>query len=154
VKQDAKDAVGIAENVRDYRREQRIGHSSSIQAASRLQHAVDGVDGTHYPKGTAIPQRADFNTLDNPFFWSDDHVRDGMKDGPAAGVHFVVFTPTSDDFHRGRLAMDGVMPDGTKLEFTPRARGQGFNSVLTTTHRQNFLVPPRRHRSFPLGELV
>ena len=22
------------------------------------------------PKGTAIPQRADFNTLDNPFFWS------------------------------------------------------------------------------------
>jgi hypothetical protein len=25
--------------------------------------------------------------------------------------------------------------------------------VLTTTHRQNFLVPPRRHRSFPLAEL-
>jgi len=25
--------------------------------------------------------------------------------------------------------------------------------VLTTTHRQNFLVPPRRHRSFPLSEL-
>jgi len=24
--------------------------------------------------------------------------------------------------------------------------------VLTTTHRQNFLVPPRRHRSFPLVE--
>ena len=154
VQQDAKDAVGIADNVRDYRREQRIGHSSSIQVASRLQHAVEGVDGTHYPKGTAIPHRADFNTLDNPFFWSADHERDGMKDGPAAGVHFVVFTPTSDDFHRGRLAMDGVMPDGTKLEFTPRARGQGFNSVLTTTHRQNFLVPPRRHRSFPLAELL
>ena len=154
VKQEAKDSVGIAENVRDYRREQRIGHSSSIQTASRLQHAVDGFDGTHYPKGTAIPHRADFNTLDNPFFWSADHERDGMKDGPAAGVHFVVFTPTSDDFHRGRLAMDGVMPDGTKLEFTPRARGQGFNSVLTTTHRQNFLVPPRRHRSFPLAEFV
>jgi hypothetical protein len=154
VKQDAKDAVGVAENVRDYRREQRIGHSSSIQAASRLQRAVVGVDGTRYPKGTAIPQRADFNTLDNPFFWSADPERDGMKDGPAAGVHFVVFTPTSDDFHRGRLAMDGVMPDGTKLAFTPRARGQGFNSVLTTTHRQNFLVPPRRHRSFPLAELL
>ena len=154
VKQDAKDAVGIAENVRDYRREQRIGHSSSIQVASRLQHAVVGADGTRYPKGTAIPHRADFNTLDNPFFWSADHERDGMKDGPAAGVHFVVFTPTSDDFHRGRLAMDGVMPDGTKLEFTPRARGQGFNSVLTTTHRQNFLVPPRRHRSVPLAEFL
>lgn len=154
VKQDAKDAVGVAENVRDYRREQRIGHSSSIQVASRLQEAVVGTDGTAYPKGTAIPQRADFNTLDNPFFWSANHERDGMKEGPLAGVHFVVFTPTSDDFHRGRLAMDGVMPDGTKLEFTPRARGQGFNSVLTTTHRQNFLVPPRRHRSFPLAELL
>ncbi len=154
VKQPAEDAVGVAENVRDYRREQRIGHSSSIQAASRLQREVVGVDGTRYPKGTAVPQRADFNTLDNPFFWSADPAGDGMKDGPAAGVHFVVFTPTSDDFHRGRLAMDGVMPDGTKLEFTPRARGQGFNSVLTTTHRQNFLVPPRRHRSFPLAELL
>ena len=110
--------------------------------------------GTAYPKGTAIPQRADFNTLDNPFFWSANHELDGMKDGPSAGVHFVVFTPTSDDFHRGRLAMDGVMPDGTKLEFTPRARGQGFNSVLTTTHRQNFFVPPRRHRSFPLAEFL
>jgi hypothetical protein len=26
--------------------------------------------------------------------------------------------------------------------------------VLQTTHRQNFLVPPRRHRSFPLAELL
>jgi hypothetical protein len=69
-----------------------------------------------------------------------------------AGVHFVVFNPTSDDFHRNRRAMDGVFPDG-KLPFRPRARGQGFNAVLRTTHRQNFLVPPRRHRSFPLAEL-
>ena len=26
--------------------------------------------GRVYPKGTAVPHRADFNTLDNPFFWS------------------------------------------------------------------------------------
>jgi hypothetical protein len=50
--------------------------------------------------------------------------------------------------------MDGVLPDGTKLYFEPRDRGQGFNSVLRTTHRQNFLVPPRAHRSFPLVELL
>jgi hypothetical protein len=49
--------------------------------------------------------------------------------------------------------MDGHLPDGTKLEFEPFSRGQGFNLVLQTTHRQNFLVPPRRHRSFPLAEL-
>ena len=32
------------------------------------------------------------------------------------------------------------------------SRAQGLNAVLHTTHRQNFLVPPRRHRSFPLVE--
>jgi hypothetical protein len=154
VRQAPKDVVSAEQNADDYRRDGRIGHSAAIQTASRLQHDVVGADGTRYPKGTAIPHRADFNTLDNPFFWSASPDRDGMKPGPAAGLHFVVFNPTSDDFHRGRLAMDGVLPDGTKLEFTPRARGQGFNSVLTTTHRQNFLVPPRRYRSFPLAELL
>ena len=76
-----------------------------------------------------------------------------MSSQPAAGVHFVVFNPSSDDFERMRLAMDGVLPGGTRLQFRPRDRGQGFNSVLQTTHRQNFLVPPRRHRAFPLAEV-
>ena len=77
-----------------------------------------------------------------------------MGEGPAAGVHFVTFNPTSDDFARNRLAMDGHLPNGSRLPFEPRSRGQGFNSVLDTTHRQNFLVPPRAHRSFPLAELL
>lgn len=131
----------------------RFGHSASIQATSRLDRDVVGPDGTLYPKGTAIPQRADFNTLDNPFAWTAQPQRDQFTTEPAAGVHFVVFNPSSDDFARNRLAMDGVLPDGTKLSVPPRTRAQGFNSVLTTTHRQNFLVPPRRHRSFPLAEL-
>ena len=137
----------------DYHRTGRIGHSSSIQPTSRLERDVIAEDGTVYKRGTPIPQRVDFNTLDNPFAWSADPVRDAMKEGPAAGIHFVVFNPTSDDFHRNRLAMDGVLPDGTRLQFGKRSRLQGFNAVLQTTHRQNFLVPPRRHRSFPLAEL-
>ena len=72
-----------------------------------------------------------------------------MGDTPAAGVHFLVFNPTGDDFRRNRLAMDGVFPH-SKIELPPRGRNQGFNSILRTTHRQNFLVPPRRHRAFPL----
>jgi hypothetical protein len=149
------DSVARADEVRlDFRRLGRIGHSSSLQTTSRLQEDVRGLDGVLYSRGTAVPHRADFNTLDNPFFWSADPERDGMAEVPAAGVHFVVFNPTSDDFNRTRLAMDGVLPDGTKLPFEPRARGQGLNSVLRTTHRQNFLVPPRRHRSFPLVELL
>jgi hypothetical protein len=153
VPQQPDDVQTAPEVAHDYRRTLRIGHSGSIQTASRLQHAVRGADGTTYLKGTAIPQRADFNTLDNPFFWTAHPERDRYTERPAAGLHFVVFNPSSDDFKRNRLAMDGVLPDGTTLRFPPLSRGQGFNSVLATTHRQNFLVPPRRHRSFPLAEL-
>jgi hypothetical protein len=138
---------------RDFRRQGRIGHSSSLQPSTRLQEDYVADDGTVYKKGTAIPQRADFNTLDNPFAWSSRGDLDGMQPGPRAGLHFVVFNPSSDDFHRNRMAMDGRLPDGTKLPLEARARQQGFNSILRTTHRQNFLVPPRRHRSFPLAEL-
>jgi hypothetical protein len=153
VSQDGPHAASATDVINDFNREGRIGHSTSIQSASRLERDVVSEEGTVYRRGTAVPQRADFNTLDNPFAWSADPVRDGTKDAPAAGVHFVVFNPTSDDFNRNRLAMDGVLPDGTHLKFGLRDRNQGFNAVLTTSHRQNFLVPPRRHRSFPLAEL-
>ncbi|HKC21922.1 MAG TPA: hypothetical protein VKB64_05350 [Gaiellaceae bacterium] len=153
VAQPVRHAASSRSVERDFRRQGRIGHSASIQASSRLQHDYVGDDGTVYPKGTAIPQRADFNTLDNPFAWSARADADAMQSGPRAGLHFVVFNPSGDDFDRNRLAMDGVLPDGTKLPLEARAREQGFNSILRTTHRQNFLVPPRRHRSFPLAEL-
>ena len=153
VKQGPNDTESAAGVVRDYARHRTIGHSGSIQPASRLQRNVVGPDGILYERGTPIPHRADFNTLDNPFFFTAQPQRDGFQDAAAAGVHFVVFNPTSDDFNRGRLAMDGVMPDGKVLHFGHGSRGQGFNSVLSTTHRQNFLVPPRTHRSFPLSEL-
>jgi len=136
------------------RRSHRIGHSPAIQLTSRLTHDVTGADGTVYRTGEAIPQRADFNTLDNPFFWSADPDRDQWTPDAAAGLHFVVFSPTSDDFKRNRLAMDGVLPDGQRLPLAPRDPGQGINSVLTTTHRQSFLVPPRVHRAFPLVEFL
>ncbi len=148
VRQAPQDVASPASVERDFRSARTIGHSAAIQTSSRLQADQLAEDGTLYRKGTAVPHRADFNTLDNPFFWPADPAAQ-----PQAGVHFVVFNPTSDDFHRNRLAMDGVLPDGTRLPFQPRQRGQGFNDVLRTTHRQNFLVPPRRHRAFPLAEV-
>jgi hypothetical protein len=154
VRQGPAQVTSVHGSVHDFRRHGAIGHSAAIQPTSRLAAAVRGVDGTVYPKGTAVPHRADFNTLDNPFAWSAHPAADAMAPTAAAGLHFVVFNPTSDDFHRNRLAMDGVFPDGTRLPFKARDRGQGINSILTTTHRQNFLVPPRRHRSFPLSELL
>ncbi len=153
VAQAPKDVATVEQLAGQFERTGRFGHSASIQPTSRLQQDVVGPDGTLYPKGTSIPQRADFNTLDNPFAFSATPERDGLSTDPAAGVHFVVFNPSGDDFERNRLAMDGVLPGGRRLPVGSRSRAQGFNSVLKTTHRQNFLVPPRRHRSFPLAEL-
>lgn len=153
VPQGPRDVSTIESNTQDFQRYRSIGHSASLQTASRLLADQTGPDGTSYPKGTAVPQRADFNTLDNPFVWSSRPDTDRMVDEAAAGVHFVVFHPTTDDFNRVRRAMDGQLPDGTKIPLRPKDRGQGINSVLTTTHRQNFLIPPRRARSFPLSEL-
>jgi hypothetical protein len=152
VRQSPRDIEHTAGVKRDFHRQGRIGHAASIQTTSRLERDHVAEDGTVYKHGTAIPQRADFNTLDNPFAWSSRPKVDEIQAGPRAGLHFVVFNPTSDDFHRNRLAMDGVLPDGTRLPLAARDRNQGFNAVLRTTHRQNFLVPPRRHRSFPLAE--
>ena len=57
--------------------------------------------------------------------------------------------------------MDGRYPNGATIDggaqgaaLTPRDPELGFNSILRTTHRQNFLVPPRARRSFPLAELA
>jgi hypothetical protein len=129
-----------------------IGHSTSMQPVSRLLEPVTDNYGNDYPTGTAIPERADFNTLDNPFLFSSDPEVDGMSPGPAAGVHFVVFLPTSTMFDLMRQAMDGQYSPSVSLG--TGAVHSPFNNVLQTTHRQNFLVPPRAHRSFPLVELM
>ena len=129
-----------------------IGHSTSMQPASRLPAAVTDNYGNVWPTGTAIPERADFNTLDNPFSYSSDPDGDHMSSSPAAGLHFVVFMPTSTSFNVMRQAMDGQYPSAVALG--PGAVHGPFNNVLQTTHRQNFLVPPRTHRSFPLAEFL
>jgi len=72
-------------------------------------------------------------------------------------MHFAVFVPTSGKFHIARLAMDGVLPDGTNLRVDPyniSDSANGINATIRATHRQNFLIPPGRHRSFPLVELL
>jgi hypothetical protein len=154
LRQAPEDAASQSDLEGDFQRFAAIGHSASIQPTSRLQMDIRGADGELYAKGSAIPLRADFNTLDNPFFWTADPDRDRHSEQPDSGLHFISFNPSSDDFRRNRLAMDGFLPDGTRLPVRARSRAQGLNSVLRTSHRQNFLVPPRSHRSFPLAELL
>jgi hypothetical protein len=109
--------------------------------------------GVDYPTGTTIPVRGDFNTLDNPFYYTSDPAADHYSSTPSAGMHFIVFQPTIAIFNRVRLAMDGHYSDQT-LSVAPRSPHAGINSVLFTTHRQNYMVPSRRHRSFPLAEFL
>ena len=74
--------VSTAADVRrSYRVHGAIGHSGALQTASRLERRRVGPDGTVYAAGTAIPQRADFNTLDNPFAWSADGSGSGRSCG-------------------------------------------------------------------------
>jgi hypothetical protein len=129
-----------------------VGHSGSMHPVNRLAEDVRDRYGVRRERGAAILQRVDFNTLDNPFAWSSRPRRDGMRKGPAAGLHFAAFSPTTDLFHRMRLAMDGRYADGTALPLSPHSMQLGMNGVITATHRQNFLVPPRRHRAFPLAD--
>ena len=130
-----------------------VGHSESLQPVTRLGSALTDNYGNSYVAGTSIPQRSDFDSLDNPFFYTADPAGDGYSNTPAASLHFVAFTPTSDAFHRARMAMDGHYPTGTSLNLNVRTQA-GFNQFLHTTHRQNLLVPPRAHRSFPLAEYL
>ena len=78
---------------------------------------------------------------------------DHYSNKPAAGLHFLMFQPTIEILQHCP-AGDGRTFPGVTLPVPPHSTHAGINSVLHTTHRQNYLVPPRRHRSFPLAELL
>ncbi|MEU5382097.1 hypothetical protein ABZ359_42580 [Streptomyces sp. NPDC005968] len=130
------------------------GHNGSMQPVNRLQNPTTSNYGVTYPAGTPVSNRGDFATLDNPFHYTSDPVGDHYSSQKAAGLHFLIFVPTVETFNRIRLAMDGYYPDGRRVDFSPRSPKAGLNSVVHTTHRQNFLIPPRSRRSFPLAEFL
>jgi hypothetical protein len=143
-------AQQVAQGVKRYR---SYGHSGALSVVDSTDSDITSNYGGAYPVGTTIPVRADFNTLDHPFQYTSDPRGDHYRPTPAAGLHFLMFQPTIGIFNRVRLAMDGHFP-GRTLPVAPHSTHAGINSVLHTTHRQNYLVPPRRHRSFPLAELL
>jgi hypothetical protein len=108
-----------------------IGHNEAVQRGSRT------------PEGQAIQLRVDFNTMDD----MDD--MDGA--GPTPGVHFLSFSAGSQIFHESRMGMEAA--DVVSKHPVP-VHANGINAFIRATRRQNFLVPPRRHRAFPLLELL
>ena len=108
----------------------RLGHLSALQRSSRAQD------------GSPIHLR-----MDGPGFDSFD-VPDGSNQPK---LQFSIFVPTSDFFAWMRSHQASV--DLARAHAVPED-DQGIERFLTATRRQNFLVPPRRHRAFPLIELA
>ena len=131
----------------DARRHRLLGHNEQLQFLSRVKEETTTAYGQKLPRGTVFFLRQDFGTVENPFGFS---LRDDIDARPRAGVHFVGFGPSAQHFEKMRLEMDGV--EHQQRYHLPE-QNLGFTSVLVTTHRQNFLLPPRAHRSMPLAEL-
>ena len=83
--------------------------------------------------GEPIILRRDFNTVD------DGH----------AGVHFLSFQESIDDFVETRDAMNGWWLRRESDSIRDR-KNNGILEFVTVTSRANFYVPPRDRRAFPL----
>ena len=107
-----------------------IGHTTAVQRSSRA------------PDTTPIHIRADgpgFDSLDVP---------DGTQQPK---LHFSIFVPTADFFATMRRSQ--ASQDLAQKNNVPE-QNVGLERFITATRRQNFLVPPRRRRAFPLAELA
>ena len=102
----------------------RVGHLAAVQRTSRA------------PDGTPLNIR-----LDGPGLDALD-VPDGSLQPK---LHFAILVPSADRFARMRRRQGAL---DLKVE------RNGIERFVAATRRQNFLVPPRRHRAFPLLELV
>jgi hypothetical protein len=115
--------IGTEEN------EHRLGHLSTLQRKSRTSG--------HVP----IHLR-----MDGPGFDNMD-VPDGSRQPK---LQFTIFVPTSDFFRDMRSAQAS---QDLANQFDVEEAENGLERFITATRRQNFLIPPRRNRAFPLIEL-
>jgi hypothetical protein len=118
--------------------ERRVGHLSALQRSSRDA------------QGGPLHQR-----LDGPGFDSFDMNQPGVPSRFVNKSHpklqFSVFVPSSAFFEtmrRNQASLD------LQQRFGSNPDDNGLERFITATRRQNFLVPPRRHRSFPLVEFL
>jgi hypothetical protein len=137
-----------AERDEDITRFGLVGHNEQMQFLSRVEKETTTAYGQKLEKGTTFFLRQDFDTVENPFEFSLD---DAVSPRPRAGVHFIGMSPSAQHFELMRKEMDSV---GLAERHHLPDENVGFTDFLKTTHRQNFCLPPRAHRSFPLAELL
>jgi hypothetical protein len=125
-----------------------LGHNAQMQFLSRVDKDTMTAYGEKIPKGTVIFLRQDFDTVENPFEFNSDGP---VNPTPVPGVHFIGFAPSAQLFEKMRKEMDSV---DLQRKYNLPDENTGFTKFLVTTHRQNYLEPPRAHRAFPLAELI
>jgi hypothetical protein len=130
----------------------RIGHNAALQQVSRASD------------GTPLHIRNDgpgFDSMDMPAYntsgsgnTSGVFVTKGTNIAAGSNMfklQFAIFVPNSDFFSRMRTA---AAAQNLQAQFLGgESDDNGLERHITATRRQNFLVPPRRHRSMPLTEL-
>jgi hypothetical protein len=119
-----------AEGSANFDGQPHVAHTTALQRTSRA------------PDRTPMHIRADgpgYDSLDVP---------DGSQQPK---LHFSIYVPSAAFFasmRRSQASLDLASRYGVP------ARNLGLERFLTATRRQNFLVPPRRNRAFPLAELA
>ena len=110
--------------------ERRMGHLSCLQRTSRAA------------AGTPIHLR-----MDGPGYDAMD-----VPDGTAQPkLQFTIFVPSAEFFRTLRTSQASL---DLQRKYGVRPEDNGLERFITATRRQNFLIPPRRHRAFPLTELA
>ena len=125
-----------------------LGHNEQMQFLPMLKYDTTTAYGRALQRGTVFLLRQDFNTVVNLFAFS---IADRISPTLRAGVHFLGLGPSAQHFEKMRLEMDGM---AHQEKYGIPDENLGFTKFLVTTHRQDLLLPPRSHRSFPLAEML
>jgi hypothetical protein len=120
----------------------RIGHNAALQRVTRaadgtpihVRNDGPGIDGMDVPAFQPFPGQSTVPAGSNQF-----------------KLQFLMFVPTADFF--AQLRTSAAAQDLQHQFLGDEDDDNGLERFITATRRQNFLVPPRRHRSFPLLEL-
>jgi hypothetical protein len=71
--------------------------------------------------------------------------------GKLPKLQFTIFVPSAEFFKTLRTHQASL---DYQTDFGVSPKSNGLERFITATRRQNFLIPPRRHRAFPLAELA
>jgi hypothetical protein len=120
----------------------RIGHEQALQRSSR---AADG---------TPIHIRVDgpgLSSLDVPAFQTFPGGTNVGAGSLQPKLEFSIFMPTAESFRSMRV---NSAAQDLQAQFNVDPADNGLERFVTATRRQNFLIPPRNVRAFPLVEFT